>query len=255
MKIATYLINLDGSHERLAHASAQLQAQGIAFERISGVDGRQFNVDEHPLYRQKRAMRYMGRAVMPGELGCFLSHMKAAQTLLDSDADAAVVLEDDMNCSHNFVETLEQAVRWLEQNGHEQWQLINFGNQQMKISTPIHSFHDAGKEVVLYAAHYFPMTATGLLWSRQGAANLLESIKKEGIFAPWDNYTRHWQTRQAQGYSFWPPLVRADGFDSDIADQNIRKKHQRAPYYFLSKQSRLWRDKWHAMRAMKQLKK
>ena len=34
MKIATYLINLDGSDERLASATAQLQQQGVAFDAL-----------------------------------------------------------------------------------------------------------------------------------------------------------------------------------------------------------------------------
>ena len=46
MKIATYLINLDGSDARLATATAQLQQHGSAFERIAAVDGRKFAVDE-----------------------------------------------------------------------------------------------------------------------------------------------------------------------------------------------------------------
>ena len=244
MKIATYLINLDGSDERLASASAQLQQHGIAFERISAVDGRKFDVDSHPLYDKKRALRYMGRDLVGGELGCYMSHIKCAQALLASDADIAVVLEDDMHCQHNFLPYIVEAVQWLESHGHNDWQVFNFGNQKMKISTALHPMTQAAKTSTLHAAHYFPMTTTGLVWSRAGAAEFLRQVEQHRIFAPVDNFMRYWQTRAGKGYCFWPPLVSTTGADSDIDHKTVRKKHQRAPYYFFSKQARLWQDKY-----------
>ena len=40
MKIVTYLINLDGSDQRLASARAQLQQQNWEFSRFPAYDGR-----------------------------------------------------------------------------------------------------------------------------------------------------------------------------------------------------------------------
>ena len=249
MKIATYLINLDGSDARMAAASTQLQQYGIAFERIAAVDGRKFEVDKHPQYNKTRALRYMGRDLVGGELGCYMSHMKCAETFLASDADIAIVIEDDMACSYNFVPSIVQAIEWLQNHGRADWQVFNVGNQKMKISTPLCTIAGDAQAAVLHAAHYFPMTTTGVVWSRAGASEFLNQTQEQGIFAPVDNFLRYWQTRAAKGYCFWPPLLSTTGVGSDIDDKTVRKKHQRAPYYFFSKQARLWQDKYLAIRA------
>ena len=243
MKIASYLINLDGSNERLASATAQLQQHGIAFERIAAVDGRKFAVDELAIYDKKRALRYMGRDLVGGEFGCYMSHMKCAEAFLASNADIAIVLEDDMQCSYNFVPSITEAVQWLEQNGRSDWQVFNFGNQKLKISTPLHPIANNKQGAILHAAHYFPMTTTGVVWSRTGAAEFLKQTRIHGIFCPVDNFLRYWQTRSGKGYSFAPALVQTTGTGSEIDHNTVRKKHQRAPYYFFSKQARLWQDK------------
>ena len=243
MKIATYLINLDGSDERLSAISAALQKHGIAFERISAVDGRRFNVDTHPLYDKVRTLRYMGRDLVGGELGCYMSHIKCAETFLVSDADIAIVIEDDMACNHNFAPTIIQAVQWLQSHGHADWQILNFGNQKMKLATALQPIASDSKGAVLQHAHYFPMTTTGIVWSRSGAQAFLQATKQNRIFCPVDNFFRYWQTRANKGYCFWPPLVETSGVGSDIDHSTVRKKNQRTPYYFFSKQARLWQDK------------
>ena len=254
MKISTYLINLDGSTDRLASATAQLRQHGIAFERIAAVDGRKFAVDELPIYDKKRALRYMGRDLVGGEFGCYMSHMKCAEALLASHADVAIVLEDDMQCSYNFVPSITEAVQWLEQNGRTDWQVFNIGNQKLKISTPLHAISQDESGAVLHAAHYFPMTTTGLVWSRTGAVEFLKQTQQHRIFCPVDNFLRYWQTRAGKGYCFAPPLLQTTGTGSEIDHSTARKKHQRAPYYFFSKQARLWQDKYLAMRARRRAK-
>lgn len=249
MKIATYLINLDGSADRLAAATAQLQTHGIAFERIAAVDGRKFVVDELPIYDKKRALRYMGRNLVGGEIGCYMSHMKCAEAFLASDADIAIVIEDDMQCQSNFVAAIQEAVQWLESHGHADWQVFNFGNQKMKLATALQPLRSAAEPCVLQHAHYFPMTTTGVVWSRAGATAFLRETERQGIFAPVDNFLRYWQTRANKGYCFWPPLVSTTGADSEIDGKTARKKHRRAAHYFFSKQARLWQDKALALAA------
>ena len=156
---------------------------GIAFERISAVDGRKFDVDAHPLYDKKRALRYMGRDLVGGELGCYLSHMKCAQALLGSDAEIAIVLEDDMQCDSPFVPSIVEAVQWLQEHGRSDWQVFNFGNQKMKLSSALHPISASAQGAVLHAAHYFPMTTTGMVWSRAGAAEFLRQTQTQRILS------------------------------------------------------------------------
>ena len=244
MKIATYLINLDGSHERLVAASTQLQQHGIAFERIAAVDGRKIPAERlQKLYDSARALAYMGRALGAGEIGCYLSHLHALRNFLASDADYAVVLEDDCHLPADYRSTLRTSITWLTENGHANWQTINISNNKLKIATRLSALT---ADHALYHAHYFPMLATGVLWSRSGAQALLD--QGQYIFCPYDNFLRYWQTRENKGYSIFPPLLNTTEVASDIDAAGKRKTIQRGTAYGWAKQKRLWQDKFIAIK-------
>jgi glycosyl transferase, family 25 len=95
MKWKTFLINLDHSHTRLNNSKAQLEKQGIAFERIPAVWGA--NLSDSfvaQVYSKQRTGSYY-KTLNRGEIGCYLSHVQAWQRIVDLDLDFAVVLEDD----------------------------------------------------------------------------------------------------------------------------------------------------------------
>ena len=96
MKVVTYLINLDGSDQRLASATAQLNQAGWDFSRFSAYDGRGKALSEFENYDDLAAQKILGRSLMNSELGCYLSHYGCAEKFLETDADYLVVLEDDI---------------------------------------------------------------------------------------------------------------------------------------------------------------
>lgn len=60
MKTTFYLINLDGSTDRLHSASRQLHAEAVDFIRVPAFDGRGKEVSEFKDYDAKAAIAYMG---------------------------------------------------------------------------------------------------------------------------------------------------------------------------------------------------
>lgn len=231
-----YVINLDGSDERLHNVSQTLQAQGIAFTRIAAFDGRGADPIQFAEYDARKTLAYMGRALTGGELGCYFSHLNVARTFLQSEADIAVVLEDDMQPTQHLQHKIEQLLAGLQGRN---WHLINIGANKRKIFTRLFTL-DGGHEVV--HAHYFPMTTTGIIWNRAGA----EAFVKAGLplYAPVDNFFRDWLTRSNMGITVYPPLVSARDIASDIdGSATRRKQHQRSPLYGWLKQKRLWTDK------------
>ena len=237
-----YLINLDGSDDRLASASHQLAAAGVAFQRVPAFDGRGLTIDQFPDYDPGTAMRYMGRPLRGGEIGCYLSHLDCARRFLATDAAHAVVLEDDMHLTPGFAEGVRAVLDWLAAHPRD-WDLVHLSPNKHRIFTPLHGFEAAGIRHDLTLAHYFPMTTTGLLWSRPGAQAFVEGHRT--IWAPVDNYFRHWQMRRNRGLAVWPPLVTTTGAESEIADAgaNRRSVAGRHPLYGLMKQRRLLTDK------------
>jgi len=247
MRIVYYLINLDDNTQRFDTAFRQLADQGIEFIRVSAFDGRKLQAVNHPLYNQQRCLAYMGRELVGGEIGCYMSHLQCAQRFLETDADFAVVLEDDFKTSHELKKKIEATVDFLEKS-NEDWTLINIGNEKLKISSKITDIQIADDRHELHRAHYFPMTTTGLLWNRKGASAFIRSATE--IFAPVDNYFRYWLTRTNTGLAFRPPLVSAIGAESviDAPLQNSKRKKQgRTIFYGISKQRRLWGDKFIAL--------
>lgn len=242
LEIPVYLINLDGSDERLASASGQLVAAGVDFQRVPAFDGRKLRIEEFPDYDPRAALRYLGRPMRGGEIGCYLSHLDCARRFLATDAAQAVVLEDDMHLTPGFAEGVRKVLDWLAAHPMG-WDVINIGANRHKIYTVLHGFDAGGSRHDLTLAHYFPMTTTGLIWSRPGAQAFVEGHRT--IWAAVDNYFRWWQTRTGRGLAVWPPLVTTTGAESEIADAgaNRRSVGGRHPLYGLMKQRRLLTDK------------
>ncbi len=93
--LKTWVINLDRAPDRLARISAQLQRLGMDFVRLPAVDARALTAEQRgqldePAYRHKHGM-----TPVLGELGCYLSHVQAMRLFLASEAEFALVLEDD----------------------------------------------------------------------------------------------------------------------------------------------------------------
>lgn len=245
--IKTYVINLDGSDDRLASLSQQLELYGIEFERVPAVDGRKFDLASLADYDAVAATKFMGRGLVGGEIGCYHSHLKAARTFLASDARYALILEDDAKPLCNIIELLQAALPEMDEFDPD-WLLFNIGNNRMKISTPVGEYATGGSRYELVAAHYFPMTTSAIVWSRKGAKLFLDRHSK--IFAPVDNYFRYLLTREGHGYSFWPAPVTTTGADSVIASaqEKPRQSGSRSWLYGLRKQRRLLAEKLIAWR-------
>ncbi len=94
--LQTWVINLDRAPERLARISSQLQGLGLAFTRIPAVDARALTEQQLSLLDEPAFRRKHGMTPVMGELGCYLSHVRACELFLASNAAYALVLEDDV---------------------------------------------------------------------------------------------------------------------------------------------------------------
>jgi glycosyl transferase family 25 len=249
MKIEYYLINLDDNKDRLLSSTKQLQKFNISATRIPAFDGRKLNLETYPPYNAPRALKYMGRQLVGGEIGCYMSHIRCAEAFLASDAEFAVILEDDFKIEINLPEIISKALYWLQNKKDVEWHLINIGNEKIKLSTQLHNFKSENQSYSLRRAFYFPMTTTGLIWNRKGAKEFLE--QPLDLFAPVDNFFRYWLTNSGKGLAFAPQLVSTTGDESTIDGSSVNKKRKninRAPLYGLVKQRRLIKEKITALK-------
>ena len=173
-----YLVNMDRSTDRLEIMQRRLLSLGLEYERVSAVDGSKLSMEDKKCVVSPN-WRYP-YSLTPGEVGCFLSHKKCWQNLIDSDEPWALVLEDD-SVFHPKAKDYFQSTEWIP-NGV---QLIQFS--YTKDST----FSD--KTVILPNGSHLvrvkqssPCGTYAYLISREAAKRALElSNKVEG---PIDNF-------------------------------------------------------------------
>jgi len=245
MKIKYFLINLDDNKARLESSLKQLQKFNISATRISAFDGRSLNLATYPHYNATRALKYMGRQLVGGEIGCYMSHVRCAEAFLASDAEYGVILEDDFKMEIDLPKIISETLIWLKREKDIEWDLINIGNEKLKLSSHLHDLKSSNCNHSLCRAFYFPMTTTGLVWNRQGAKSFLE--QPLDLFAPIDNFFRYWLTHSGRGLAFTPQLVSTTGDESTIDGSSSTKKRKntgRAPFYGFIKQRRLIKEKF-----------
>ena len=101
-----YVINLDRDVERMASLAGSLQALDLPFKRVSGVIGKEVPNWEKLVDGELYGARNRLPMPRPGEVGCYLSHLKAMEEFLRTDQPWCVILEDDVEVRPECVEVL-----------------------------------------------------------------------------------------------------------------------------------------------------
>lgn len=139
---ACFLINLDSRSDRLTHSMQQIERAklhrcfkpNVRVERVSGVDGA--SLDMSQLHREgvlsqqgfERLQlpledKLFGMDLTPGAVGCALSHRLVWQRVVDANASAALILEDDVEFHHRFSREILQ--RW--RHVPDDWGIVYLG--------------------------------------------------------------------------------------------------------------------------------
>ncbi len=201
------IINLDRSPHRLARIEAQLTALDLPFHRLAATDG-------HTLPETERARHYdvalnrrsYHKPLVAGEIGCYISHLRAWQWLLDCGEEHAVILEDDVVLGDNFRAALD-----LLPGLPPTWDLVKLGSWSRK---PVLSSRSCG-EFALCRYGKTPISAFAQAVSRRGAEKLLRA--RVPFARPVDVDLQHvWETDlEVCGLEPYPVDVAA-GVASDI---------------------------------------
>lgn len=168
MEIPVFVVNLDRAPERLAHATAALAEQGLAFVRISAVDGS--TLADGEISRVHDAARARAAYHVPmqrGEIACFLSHRRAWETFLgQSAAPYAVILEDDFE----LCGALAPVVAAVQKSPAPSWDVIKLWGKQKRW---VRSVVELTPEYELVRESVISKRTIGQFVSRRGAETLL----------------------------------------------------------------------------------
>jgi glycosyl transferase, family 25 len=176
-------INLDEDTQRRSAIEAACAAAGIAAERLAATRWtRLAPAQQAALYSAALNARQYFRPLLPGEMGCYASHIAAWRQLLASAAPALVVLEDDVKPAPG----LADAVRAIAALAPD-WDMVKLiGRAQEHPATrrPLGAHHE------LIAYRRVPSLTAGYVVSRRGSEKLLATRVPFG--RPIDEDLRHW---------------------------------------------------------------
>lgn len=193
--IPVYVLNLARSPERRAFMRETLARAGVTPQFVAAVDGRRCRTEAR-------------RRLSAAETALILSHRKAWRRLLRSDAESAVVLEDDAHVGAGFASLLAS-----------EWPAL--GYDLVKLETLFDRVWLARRGVALAdrtllrlgAEH---LAAAGYLVSRAGARKLLAATR--GLAEPVD-HTLFGRAAIFDGaivaYQLWPAIVVQDNVHPD----------------------------------------
>jgi glycosyl transferase family 25 len=96
-RIEAFVLHMPGSASRRTQVERIIAACPVACRPLEAVDGRAMSEEDRALVyqRQVHTPRYPF-ALRPGEIGCFLSHRRAWQSIIDLGLCGGLILEDDV---------------------------------------------------------------------------------------------------------------------------------------------------------------
>ncbi|OJU73151.1 MAG: hypothetical protein BGO07_03150 [Alphaproteobacteria bacterium 40-19] len=230
--IGCYIINLDRSTGRMNAMSVLLTQLHLPFHRIAAIDGKQ-----HPeILQDSKLINLEGYADLlkgnipgSGEAACYLSHVKALETFLESSYEFGFIFEDDVSFSPSELQKLLP----LLVDKKELWDICSLQllayhpGWDLKIA-PLHEY-----ALCLYRRPFW--CAGAYLVNRAAAQSLVQ--KAFPMKMPWDlYYLRFWEfkgqnERMLRFTGIEPSLVRQTYGDSEIENSDSRHKtHTQAPY-------------------------
>lgn len=164
-----YAINLAGSNERweTLKASVGQNAPGMMLHRVEAVDGRlpEHAQREHadlPLFTKR-----CGRTMLPGEYGCYRSHIRALEAFLASGAMLALITEDDIAFAPDTEVRLRAIVK-----AHPSLEILKVMNHRNTTFLTLGTTSEGDEVGVTW--HGPQGSSAGYLVSREAARKLLE---------------------------------------------------------------------------------
>jgi glycosyl transferase family 25 len=117
-----FVINLDRDVERMASLAVSLRSLGLDYVRVPAVLGKEVPGWEKLVDASLYGNRNRNVMPRPGEVGCYLSHLKAMEEFLRTDAPWCVILEDDVEVLPECMEVLAALGRM------DEWDMVKLFN-------------------------------------------------------------------------------------------------------------------------------
>lgn len=212
-----FLINLPECIDRKQYASSMLVDAGFEIVLVEAIWGKNL-IYPHPDYSSMSYRLMHGKKDNYGEVGCYLSHIKALNLFLDSGEEFGFICEDDISVKPEVLNVIQKAI----QKSHR-WDILRISG--LRSGTPI-KICALDEE---YALHVNLTRQTGsgaYVVNRKAAQKLVKVLLPMKL--PLDHaYDREWLWG-LRALMIYPILAnQRNGFESQIK----ARKHYKLPAY------------------------
>lgn len=231
--VPCYVVNLEKDAERRENISSQLETLAIPYTIFKAVYGKALSAEEMAQhYDERRAIREHRRLV-PGEIGCALSHLGIYREMVEKDQPSALILEDDASLMPEPSDGDAKKIPWLPDVLTALEKRFHCDDPVVVLLSYVKRYHKRSDEPLVgdvrVADVYRAAFGTYAYFITRGAAkNLMEN--NYPVSRPCD----HWTIFQNSGYiklkMVMPYCVshKLDRSDSSInAERKIAKKEEK----------------------------
>ena len=177
--LRAYVINLAKNPQRweaIARSAADF-APGIELVRIDAVNGRAPEHAGREAADVPTFERLNGREMLPGEYGCYLSHLEALRQFLDDGSQYGLILEDDAAFEEGSEDRIRAIIDELPAFG-----AVKLVNHRAKFLVELLSTSEHDR--IGRTVHGPQGSAAAYLVTREGAQRLLDALSTMTL--PWD---------------------------------------------------------------------
>ncbi|PPE03520.1 glycosyltransferase family 25 protein [Holospora curviuscula] len=218
-KVCVFIINLDQDVNRYRSIVPLVTQLNFPYQRVSGILGSTLSKAFFNNFVDKKIYKLAFNGANPGagEVGCFLSHVKVWTLFLNSNAQFALILEDDAKFNPIF---LGPMIRELIKNKNS-WDICSLFLPTTPLKTVLISDLLFSHKLVRFLTE--TTGAVGLLLNRKAAKALLSKAEKYTL--PVDHYIqRTWEfDTPLQFTGVVPGLISEMGHPSSIEQQGRRQ--------------------------------
>ena len=196
MNLPIILINLSESKARLERSQQELGRAGLTFERLEAVDGRKMSKDELDKITQWDKTAFF-KPLSAGEVGCYLSHIAAAEKIVRENWPYALVFEDDFRLTPQFGEIISAVLKEAPQGFH----IIKLQGNVRGGEVFVH----LNSEHKIMRHRCISSQTVAQLWSLEGAQVFLNIARP--LRRPVDVQIKHWWEGPLNIFQVFPPVV------------------------------------------------
>lgn len=171
-----FVITLPEAKQRQNMLRERLDGFGLSFNFFDAVDGRYFDVLNHPLYNSQKRLKSFHQDLNGGELGCLLSHRSLYEKICNERIPKALILEDDVIFHDDFGRVLPLCAEYI-----PEYDLIRFlgGPKVARLKQKIRDNID--QTYTINRLYSSPGGAHAYLISQKGARILLNHTRQNWL--------------------------------------------------------------------------